>query len=143
MPECYLLAISSGSSLDNDTNNWSLFKLVEQVGVPHTPGILPLEIHTYWLFEPEEYKINFDIRLVLVNREGGRLESKSIVLSSQTPQHRVRITGLPIDGFGFHKLRVEWRKQDADQWEQCPIFWPLRVEQLHEKQQPSNEGTKE
>lgn len=54
MPRCYLLAVMRGSSLDTSSNNWTLFSLIEQLRIPKFPAVLPLEIHTYWQFAPDE-----------------------------------------------------------------------------------------
>ena len=50
MPTCYLLSACVGSSIDQETNNITLFNLVEQINVPpNSPpppnGVIPLEAH--------------------------------------------------------------------------------------------------
>lgn len=130
MPTCYLLAVAKGSSLDTYSNNWTLFHLVEQVQVSQTPNALPFEIHTYWLFQPDEYNEEFEFRFVLLPLLGDRVEGRPFPLRSTTPRYRLRATGLPLPGFGDYTLQVEWRRPGQESWELGHIFWPLRVEPL-------------
>ena len=83
MPQCYLLGISAGSSLDQQSNNVSLFNLVEQVNVP--PGappppnnLLPLELHAYFRLAPDELGSTLEMRFALVADTG--LETLSEVV---------------------------------------------------------------
>ncbi len=73
--KCYLLAVCSGSSLDQHSNNITLFNLVEQLNFPphaHPPEgtRLPLEIHAYFELRPEEIDQRFDVRFALVESNG-------------------------------------------------------------------------
>ena len=61
MPRCYLLTLCSGSALDQQSNNVTLFNLVEQLnvppGVPPPPGgVIPLEIHAYFTVAPHVWE---------------------------------------------------------------------------------------
>lgn len=132
MPTCYLLAVSQGSSLDQSTNTWSLFGLTEQVQSPQFPIQLPFEIHAHWSFEPDEYEIDFEARLILVPPTGGETVSLPIPLRANTPRHRIRVMGLPpIPSPGNYQICVEWRRRgDTENWTRCNYVWPLTVETL-------------
>ena len=59
MPKCYFLTLCGGSSLDQHSNNVSLFNVVEQVNLqpnvePPPGAYLPLEVHAYFLLGPGE-----------------------------------------------------------------------------------------
>jgi hypothetical protein len=68
MPRCYLLAVARGSALNADTNNFTLFELVEGISA-HTRDSrihLPLELHTYWEFAADELNVDFEMRFVSI-----------------------------------------------------------------------------
>jgi hypothetical protein len=131
MPNCYLLALCHSSSLDNSTNNWSLFNLIEQIKVREFPFQPPFESHAYWRFNPDEYEIDFEMRLILVSDHGLATQSNPLPLRSNTARLRIRVTGAPpIERPGNYELRVEWRRQGTDSWTRCDSVWPLQVEQL-------------
>lgn len=60
MPSTYLIAVCEGSSLDSQSNNWTLYSLIEEVQLKPAavnegaPIILPLQLHVYWQFSPAE-----------------------------------------------------------------------------------------
>lgn len=133
MPACYLLAITVGSSLDQQSNNVTLFNLVEQVNLPpgggRPPrGLIPLEVHAYFRLTQDELSEPFEVRYALVARTG--LETYSDVFSykSVTPRYRTRTYGLPLppvpDQFD---LRVDWRRSARDPWHRDPASWPINI----------------
>jgi hypothetical protein len=132
VPRCYLLTLCSGSSLDQHSNNVTLFNLVEQLnvppGAPPPPGgIVPLEIHAYWQLAPLEIGEPFEVRYALVASTG--LETVSDVLhhKSVTPRYRTRTLGMPFPPVtGQYELRVDWRSAGAD-WQRESIAWPLTI----------------
>lgn len=131
MAENYLLAIAAGSSLDVSTNNYSLFSLIEQVGVLRLPAPLPFEIHTYWQFSPEEVDNDFELRVVLIAPDGGEQTGRTIDLRSDSARVRLRIQGFPDirpQVVGLHRLRVEIRQRGTLPWARSPAFCPLQVE---------------
>ena len=98
MPQCYLLGISAGSSLDQQSNNVSLFNLVEQVNVP--PGappppnnLLPLELHAYFRLAPDELGSTLEMRFALVADTGLETLSEVVRHTCATPRYRTRTLG--------------------------------------------------
>jgi hypothetical protein len=131
VPSCYLLTVCGGSSLDQHSNNVTLFNLVEQVNLP--PGFnpppqraLPLEVHAYFMLAPHELAEPFEIRFVMVGSSG--LETISDVFShrSHTARYRTRTLGLPFPPVCEpYQLRVDLRQSASDGWRREPARWPI------------------
>jgi hypothetical protein len=132
MPRCYLLAVCAGSSLDQHSNNVTLFNLVEQLnvppGAPPPPGgVIPLEIHAYFALVGSELQAPFEVRFAMVASSG--LETFSEVFShrSVTPRFRTRTAGLPFPPVvGLYELRVDVRPSGGS-WSRDPNFWPIAI----------------
>jgi hypothetical protein len=134
MPHCYLLAVCTGSSVDQQTNNATLFNMVEQIHVPAgTPppplNIVPLEVHVYWLFEGREISRDFEIRIVMRSKEtnletsGDPIQHRAI-----SSRLRTRLQGLPFPPVpGTYELCVDWRPEGSDHWSREPLKWPLTI----------------
>ncbi len=141
MPSCYLVALCSGSSLDQQSNNVTLFNLVEQINVPPDappppPGaVVPIELHAYWRVNDHELDQTFDTRFALVSLDT-QLEAFSDVITHQTttPRFRTRTMGMPVPPTtGAFELRVDWRRAGSDGWHRDPYAWPLTVAQNERK----------
>ncbi len=141
MPRCYLLTLCSGSSVDQHSNNVTLFNLVEQLNVPpNAPpppgGVIPLEIHAYWELSAGELSTDFEMRFLLI-ATATSLETVSDVLShrSVTPRYRTRTMGLPMPPvLGQYDLRVEWRHTGGGSWSREEVSWPVAF--VEQSQQP-------
>jgi len=133
VPTCYLLAIALGSSLDQQSNNITLFNLVEQVNVPPgvsrgTRNLIPLEIHAYFRLTGDELRQPFEVRYVLVARTGLETYSDVTVLTSMSPRFRTRTFGVPFPPVpDQYDLRLEWRRSARDPWRRDPASWPLTI----------------
>jgi hypothetical protein len=129
--------VAQASALDTYTNNWSLFHLVEQVRLSEFPTALPLEVHSYWKFAPDESNVAFEMRLVLVPQEGEMAVSNPVTLRSSTIRYRFRTTGLPISIPGDYEIHIEWHEPGHPEWTRCDVFWPLVVSRMSVSAQPS------
>lgn len=137
MPHCYLITVSAGSSLDQQSNNVTLFNLVEQVNVP--PGAqpsagsrIPLEIHAYLRIEGDELGSDFEMRFVLVSIHTG-LEtfSEPAKHRSATSRLRTRSLGLPFPPLlGHYDLKVDFRTQGSEAWIRDSAAWPISFMQI-------------
>lgn len=115
MAHCYLLCVTTGSAVDRQSNNVSLFSLVEQINLPpNAPppprGLLPLEIHAYFQLEDAHVNRDFEIRFALRAETG--LETLSDVFRHRitAPRFRVRTLGLPYPPvLGQYSLQVDMR----------------------------------
>ncbi|MCA9599873.1 MAG: hypothetical protein KC776_41490 [Myxococcales bacterium] len=141
MPRCYLLALCSGSSLDQQSNNVTLFNLVEQLNVPpNAPpppgGVLPLEIHAYFSLTAEELNQPFEVRFAVVSESGLELYTDPFRHRSVTPRYRTRTLGLPFPAvFGMYEVRIDMRPEGTGEWQRASIAWPLTVIEASQKPQ--------
>lgn len=130
---CYLLTASTGSSVDQYSNNVTLFNVVEQLnvppGAPPPPGgLVPVEIHAYFELAPNEVHQKFDVRFAMVAASG--LETLSEIFShkSITPRYRTRTMGLPFPPVtGRYELHVDWRASGTETWHREPVTWPIVI----------------
>ena len=133
MPRCYLLAVSSGSSLDQHSNNVTLFNLVEQLNIPpNAPqppgGFLPLELHAYFQIAPHELHLTYQVRLAMVSEAGLEAYTEPFDFKSATPRFRTRSLGLPVPAVnGMYQLRVDVRVEGTGEWHRDPAAWPLAI----------------
>jgi hypothetical protein len=133
MPRCYFLSLCSGSSVDQHSNNVTLFNVVEQInappGAPPPPGnLVPLEIHAYFELASMEMGRDFEMRFVMAASTG--LETPSDVYSHRpvTPRFRTRTFGLPFPPVaGLYELRVDWRYAGEEGWHREPVRWPINI----------------
>ena len=133
MPRCYLLTLASSSSLDQQSNNVSLFNMVEQLNLPRgvepPPGaLLPVEIHAYFQLEPRELNQRFEMRFVLVASSGLETSSDTYPHKSATLRYRTRTMGMPVPPIAdSYQLCIDLREVGSDHWLRDPIGWPLLV----------------
>ena len=147
MPACFLIAAAHSSALDSETNNWSLFSLIEQLQVtvssqlPTLEGVvLPYEIHVFWELRPEEIDREFQFRLVS-RQENEEKKSDAFTITSDKTRYRLRLVGLPIRFRGRSELLVEWRAGETDDWQRCSAYWPLEVDLLVDEAVRAPEST--
>ncbi len=133
MPRCYLLTLCSGSSLDQQSNNVTLFNLVEQINVPPgapppQSGALPLEIHAYFLLSGEEVGKEFEARVALVSTSGLETYTDGFKHRPITPRYRIRTYGLPVPPVvGSYDVRIDLRPEGEGSWTRGDAAWPLLV----------------
>jgi hypothetical protein len=132
VPKCYLLTLTSGSSVDQFSNNVTLFNLVEQINLPRDPepppgALLPLEIHAYFQLLPHEINHGFEIRFVLVGSSGTETSTQVFSHKSVTQRYRTRVMGLPVPGFDQFELRVEFRLAGHESWTRDAALWPVAM----------------
>lgn len=139
MPRCYLLTLASSSSLDQQSNNVSLFNMVEQLNLPRgvepPPGALvPVEIHAYFQLDAGEVNQRFELRFVLVASTGLETSTDAFTHKSATLRYRTRTMGLPVppiaDGY---QLCVDTRLVGSERWTRDPMSWPLIVAVAEER----------
>jgi len=132
MLRCYLLALASGSSVDQLTNNFSVFNLVEQLNVAESAlgTEVPIEVHIYWLVSQQARETEIEIRVVRVPLDGGNEDLGGPMNLKPASTDRVRFRAgnfrLP-KAYGSYVLAVEWRKKGGDDWHRDPATWPLTM----------------
>ena len=133
MPRCYLLTLASSSSVDQQSNNVSLFNVVEQINLPRgaepPPGaLLPMEIHAYFQLEHAELNQRLEMRFALVASSGLEALTDAYPHKSSTLRYRTRTMGLPVPPIeGSYQVRVDWRSAGSELWSRDPLSWPLVV----------------
>jgi hypothetical protein len=136
MPKCYFIALCGGSSLDQHSNNVTLFNIVEQVNLqpnadPPPGAFLPLEVHAYFLLGPGEISQPFELRFALVAPTGLELLTDSTQHRSSTPRYRTRSLGVPAPIVpGNYQLCVDVKQPGTDSFTREALKWPLVVARL-------------
>lgn len=131
--KCYLLALVSGSSLDQQSNNVTLFNLVEQLNFPpHAQppagALLPIEIHAYFQLAAQEVNQRFDVRFAIVESSGLETLTEPFQHKSATPRYRTRTLGLPAPpAAGSYQIRVDFKVAGSEEWIRDTASWPLLV----------------
>lgn len=139
MPKCYFLTLCAGSSLDQQSNNVTLFNIVEQVnlqpGVDPPPGaFLPLEVHAYFSIGPGEISQPFELRFAVVAPTGLELLTDTSQHRSPTPRYRTRSYGLPAPIVpGNYQLCVDVRQPGSETFTRESVSWPLTVARLEQR----------
>lgn len=136
MPKCYFLTLCGGSSLDQHSNNVTLFNVVEQVNLqpnaePPPGAFLPLEVHAYFILGPGEVSQSFELRFALVAPSGLELLTDSTQHRSSTPRYRTRSLGLPAPAVpGDYQLCVDIRQPGTEGFTREALHWPLVVARM-------------
>jgi hypothetical protein len=136
MPKCYFLTLCGGSSLDQHSNNVTLFNVVEQVNLqpnaePPPGAFLPLEVHAYFILGPGEVSQPFELRFALVAPSGLELLTDSTQHRSSTPRYRTRSLGLPAPAVpGDYQLCVDVRQPGTQGFTREALHWPLVVARM-------------
>lgn len=139
---CYLLCVTSGSSVDRQSNNVSLFNLIEQINVPATAmpaprGVIPVEIHAYFELDPPGAPRELELRFSLRAETG--LETFSEVFRQRVSgaRFRIRAMGLPAPPVvGGYSLHVDARWVELDEaWQRQAATWPIRLNVLEPRPQ--------
>jgi len=136
MPKCYFLTLCGGSSLDQHSNNVTLFNVVEQVNLqpnvdPPPGAFLPLEVHAYFLLGPGEIAQQFEVRFALVAPTGLELLTDPTQHKSSTPRYRTRSLGVPAPAIpGNYQLCVDIRQPGTDGFNRDALQWPLVVARM-------------
>jgi hypothetical protein len=131
VPSCYLLLVCGGSSLDQHSNNVSLWNLVEQItappGMPPAPGgVIPLEIHAYFRVAVDEMSKTFETRYALIGSSGLETYSDTFAHRSVAPRYRTRTLGLPLPPVpDQYDLRIDCRLSGTDGWHRDSVAWPI------------------
>jgi hypothetical protein len=136
MPRCYFLTLCGGSSLDQHSNNVTLFNIVEQVNLqpnvdPPPGAFLPLEVHAYYLLDHGELQQSFEVRFALVAPSGLELLTDPVAHKSPTQRYRTRSLGVPAPSVpGHYQLCVDIKQPGSEGFTRDTLHWPLVVARL-------------
>ncbi len=112
------------SSIDRETNNISLFEVVEQLQVGGWAGEpadvpIPLELVTLWSRVQPDKPSRGEARIILETPGGHRGISQSHAVDLRKyhrVRNRARIPTIRIEGSGVYSFVVELRQQDKEEW---------------------------
>lgn len=113
---------------DVETDQLSVFHLVEEISTAIREVIAPFEIYSWWSFEPDELNVIYDIRLEVYMKGALVAYSPPVPFQSDSRRQRLRIHGLPIppdDGDVF--VRLAHRCQEKE-WIVSKAFWLICVD---------------
>lgn len=118
--------VCSKASIDRETNNISLFEVLESVQMQITgpfqyPGSVPLEATfvTLWARDnsAEPISAQSQIRILAPDRSVlGTIASAVDLQSNPRTRQITQLKGFPIVGSGPYEFEVAWRANDADGW---------------------------
>jgi hypothetical protein len=126
--------ICSRSIIDRDTNNVSIYNVIEQINVPGEPQpdrVLDIivEIVTLWVRSDFDVPSHGDARLTFISASGQRGGSVEFELDlSEFERLRTRrlFEGLPVAEPGRHTWLVELRNEGEEEWQEVASV-PLKV----------------
>lgn len=130
MLRSYLLALCSGSALDSTTNNFSLFNLVENLGLPGEAlgQVLPFEMHLHVLVDAAARNAEFEARIVRVEEKGNVETGEAFAFRTGDGAHfRIRAGFRVPQAYGDYLLHAEWRRKGEEAWHADSAIWPLAV----------------
>jgi hypothetical protein len=129
---CYSLSLCQASSTDQETNNISVFGLIEAVAAPLSDlrGVLPWEGHAYFE-QPERLHRHIDVRLLWI-RDATKEEAPAQQFDGvEVDSRRVRVRFRGVQGppwNGYLHIAVEWRDAGSEEhWHREPHRWPVEI----------------
>jgi hypothetical protein len=108
---------------------WNLLGLIENIQARDLPITIPLEIHVFWYFAPDEIGENFEVRIGMSINMIQRDPSEPISFSSSTPYTHLRLRDVTLDRIGEYHIYIEWRHVESKAWIREQVFWPFTVSQ--------------
>lgn len=131
MIDCYFLGVCRGSALDRDTNNFTLFQLLEEVQVPEPllGQTLPFEMHFYLAVTGESINAPSEFQIVWKEQDGREQPGANVFrleLSHDRVRNRTFALQLPIKA-GAYRIYLEWRTPNTKPWTRSVASWPLTI----------------
>jgi hypothetical protein len=127
MPHCYGIILSLASSVDRKTQLWNVQGLLDAIHTRKLPITLPVEMHVYWAFAPDELGTSYDARLVLTVESTRFAPSEPLRFRGDTPYTHLRLRGVALDREGEYHASIEWRRTGTREWTRTEVFWPFVV----------------
>ena len=130
MPEHVYTVAALGHSVDTQTNNVTLFSILERIGVTDLPLRMPgFTVVTLWLRQPGDEGVSFAQRICLVDPDGGTVEAFENSFTFERPRQRIIgvLAGVPFEKTGIHRIEVYLRKTDDQSWGEHLAAYPIDV----------------
>ncbi len=141
--------LAQGIAIDRDTNNISLFNVIEQVQVaaalsPEIGGypLIGFELVTLWSRSKPDAPARGEGRVVISSPSGellAELPYNIDLTAHERTRQRTRFVGIPAKGSGKYRFQTEFRQDDNDKWEPVScvpltVILPEDVEVLPDKE---------
>lgn len=125
--------ICSKSSIDSETNNISIFEVIEQITFhgdqddSETTGIpISLQVLTLWSRGEDGAADSNQSRLRLLAPDGSTILTTDPVRIDLTSYQRYRMRnnlhGLPFSGLGIYKFVIELLNESNQEWEKVKVI---------------------
>lgn len=139
--------LCSRSSIDRETNNVSLFDVLEQITIEDWaghPGLVPgqFELVSLWSRYELDRPSRGEARLTLRTPGGGTHAEQMQPIDLREYRrlrNRTRLPAIPIDVPGSYRFVIECRQMDQEEWVQVAIV-PLEVQVAAAAQGPQEGG---
>ena len=127
--------VCSHSVTDRDSNNVSIFNVIEQInitGEPKPQGVVPIrfEIVTLWARSDFDEPARGRARIIFISPSGKKVklsEERDIVLSKyERLRARQFVQGLPVREPGRHVFQVELQNEGENRWRKVASV-PLKI----------------
>ncbi len=115
--------------IDGDSNNLSLFDVIEQITIPapaacvQLPVTIPMEMTTVGLWERDENDPDYEGAIVLIGPDGHEISRGEQALTFEGKSRlrtRTGFAGFPLTGPGRYFIVSMSRPAGTEQWaEQC------------------------
>jgi hypothetical protein len=130
MPKHVFTLAALGHTVDAQTNNISLFSILEQIGGPTLPLTLPsFVILTLWQRNEGEEGMKYVQRTSLVDPDGNETFHQDADFEMPKPRHRIflAVAGAPFKKSGVHQIKVWLRRSDERDWQKDVASYPIEV----------------
>jgi hypothetical protein len=130
VPEHTFTIAALGHSVDAQTNNMTLFSVLEQIGPPQLPvRLAQLTLVTLWRREEGDLGVEFTQRLAIMDPDGEEVASleQSFVLDRPRLRTFSVVGNLTFSKMGTYRFEVRLKRADEQEWGAPVACYPLDV----------------
>ena len=132
MPQHVFTVIARGHAVDAQTNQLTLFGVIETVGAPSAPVRLPeISIVTLWSRNEDETGIEFVQRTRLLDPSGNQEQCFETNFRLDRPRMRIiaQLTGVRFESSGTYHIEIGCRAADGvETWPEPSAMYPIVVD---------------
>ncbi|MGE8708602.1 hypothetical protein [Leptospira interrogans] len=136
MPLCNSIIVTQLSSVDQESNNLSLYSCIEEIGAPDLNIEFPFQIISFWRKQnDDEIGKDFQVRFKFIHIESQKTAiSDTIKINLQNIRLRMRIVGfqIPLEE-GTFKIKAYYLNENDSEVEQ-PAEWYIDVKKIPQSQ---------
>jgi len=130
VPTHIFTVAARGYAIDSQTNNLTLFCVLESLAAPEFPFAIPeLTVVTLWERSSGEEGVPFIQRTRLVDPEGAEVFCSDSSFRLDRARHRniLTVQMAPFRTVGYHRIEVLVKKEDQGGWPDPVASYPLEV----------------